>query len=62
MENKEHEIGPQSEVNSLTSQDVVNQGVKVGGEVVQQSIVWVLAGFLTKAIRDGITKVTGPKQ
>lgn len=57
MENKEQNKA--DETNSLTSQDVINKGIKTGGEVVQQSIVWVLAGFLTKAIRDGITKVSG---
>jgi hypothetical protein len=44
--------------NSLSGQDVVNEGGKIAKDVLRTSAVWTLSGFLTQAIRGVLKKVT----
>lgn len=45
------------EPDSLTSKEAIDFGKDVAKDVSKQALVWVLAGFLTKGIRDVVGKV-----
>lgn len=46
-------------VNDLTAGDVAREGASLGKDVIKTTLVWTLAGFLTKAVRDVVKRGVG---